>query len=103
MNTAEDLYGLHELLDQGIGLGTSLKGFEKYVSLAMWCVEETGDDRPVMGEVVKQLEDILEMAGLNPYSDSATSSTTFDRRSPRQLYGDESLYSHSEATSRGSR
>ncbi|KAK9669756.1 hypothetical protein RND81_13G152500 [Saponaria officinalis] len=98
MNRTEDLYGLHELLDTSVGLGTALKGFEKYVDLALWCVEESGEDRPAMGAVVKQLEDILEMAGLNPYSDSATSSATFDRKSPRQLYGDESLYNHSGAS-----
>ncbi|KAK9669748.1 hypothetical protein RND81_13G151900 [Saponaria officinalis] len=98
MNRTEDLYGLHELLDTSVGLGTALKGFEKYVDVALWCVEESGEDRPAMGAVVKQLEDILEMAGLNPYSDSATSSATFDRRSPRQLYGDESLYNHSGAS-----
>ncbi|XP_074294396.1 leucine-rich repeat receptor protein kinase HPCA1-like isoform X2 [Silene latifolia] len=103
MNRTEDLYGLHELLDSDIGLGTTLKGFEKYVDVSLMCVEELGDDRPAMGEVVKQLEDILEMAGLNPYSDSA-SSTMFDRRHPRHLYGDESLnlYSGSEAASRRS-
>ncbi|XP_074294394.1 leucine-rich repeat receptor protein kinase HPCA1-like [Silene latifolia] len=97
MNRTEDLYGLHELLDSDIGLGTTLKGFEKYVDVSLMCVEELGDDRPAMGEVVKQLEDILEMAGLNPYSDSA-SSTMFDPRHPQHLYGDESLnlYSGSE-------
>ncbi|KAH9624095.1 hypothetical protein KSS87_018309 [Heliosperma pusillum] len=102
INRSEDLYGLHELLDSDIGLGTTLKGFEKYVDISLMCVEELGDDRPGMGEVVKQIEDILEMAGMNPYSDSGTSSNMFDRRHPRHLYGDESLdlYSGSEAASR---
>ncbi|KAL2939532.1 hypothetical protein RDABS01_033691, partial [Bienertia sinuspersici] len=89
----EDLYSLHEFLDPGIGLGTSLNGFEKYVDLALTCVEESGTDRPVMGEVVKQLEDILQMAGLNPYSDSVASSGH-----SRHLYRDESLYSYSGAS-----
>ncbi|CAO2829842.1 unnamed protein product [Amaranthus hypochondriacus] len=94
IDRAEDLYGLHEFLDPSIGLGTSLKGFEKYVDLALTCVEESGPDRPVMGEVVKQLEEILQMAGLNPYSDS-TSSDTFPLRNSRHLYGDESLNNYS--------
>lgn len=81
-------------MDPSIGLGTSLKGFEKYVDLALTCVEESGPDRPVMGEVVKQLEEILQMAGLNPYSDS-TSSDTFPLRNSRHLYGDESLNNYS--------
>ncbi|KMT07851.1 hypothetical protein BVRB_6g145490 [Beta vulgaris subsp. vulgaris] len=95
IDRTQDLYGLHEFMDPGIGLGTTLKGFEKYVDLALCCVGESGIDRPVMGEVVKELEEILQMAGLNPYSDSATSSGTFARRNTRDLYDDESLYSYS--------
>ncbi|XP_021720954.1 probable leucine-rich repeat receptor-like protein kinase At5g49770 [Chenopodium quinoa] len=95
IDRAEDLYGLHEFLDPGIGLGTSLKGFEKYVNLALCCVEESGVDRPVMGNVVKQLEDILQMAGLNPYTDSASSSGAYGDGNSRHLYGDESLYGYS--------
>ena len=87
----QDLYGLHEYLDPAIGLATALKGFEKYVDLALRCVEELGDDRPVMGEVVKRLEDIMEMVGLNPYTESSGGSTTFGLRSSRPLY-DMSLY-----------
>ena len=96
----QDLYGLHEYLDPTIGLATALKGFEKYVDLALRCVQELGDDRPVMGEVVKQLEDIMEMAGLNPYTDSSGGSATFGLRSSRPLYDDMSLYSHSGALAR---
>ncbi|XP_074275089.1 leucine-rich repeat receptor protein kinase HPCA1-like [Silene latifolia] len=99
MDRAKDLYGLHEFLDPAVGPDVALKGFEKYVDLALRCVEESGDDRPVMSEVVKQIEEISEMAGLHPYSDSATSSATFDRRYSRKLYGDESLYSHTAALS----
>lgn len=95
IDRTQDLYGLHEFMDPGIGLGTTLKGFGKYVDLALCCVGESGIDRPVMGEVVKELEEILQMAGLNPYSDSATSSGTFARRNTRDLYDDESLYSYS--------
>ncbi|XP_057541931.1 leucine-rich repeat receptor protein kinase HPCA1-like [Amaranthus tricolor] len=86
VDRTQDLYGLHEVLDPSIGLGTSLKGIEKYIDLALRCVEELGVNRPPMGEVVKQLEDIYERVGLNPYSDSGGSSTAFD------LYGVESFY-----------
>lgn len=97
IDRTQDLYGLDEFLDPGIGLGTTLKGFDKYVNLSLRCVEEAGDDRPVMGEVVKRLEDIIEMVGLNPYSDFASTTAAFDRRNSGALYGDESLYSHSAA------
>ncbi|XP_021720965.1 probable leucine-rich repeat receptor-like protein kinase At5g49770 [Chenopodium quinoa] len=100
IDRTQDLYGLHEVLDSGIIFSTSLKGIEKYVDLALRCVEESGTNRPDMGEVVKQLEDILEMAGLNPYIDSGGSSGTFDQRNVRHFYRDESLYSHNGALPR---
>ncbi|KAL4655156.1 hypothetical protein ACB092_01G431200 [Castanea dentata] len=52
MDKAKDLYNLHEFLDPAIGLGTTLKGLEKFVGLAMRCVKEAGSDRPMMAEVV---------------------------------------------------
>ena len=35
MDKTKDLYNLHEFLDPAIGLGTTLKGLEKFVDLAM--------------------------------------------------------------------
>ena len=32
----------------------------------MRCVEESGANRPVMGDVVKEIENIIQIAGLNP-------------------------------------
>ncbi|GKV31590.1 hypothetical protein SLEP1_g40267 [Rubroshorea leprosula] len=57
MDKTKDLYSLHQILDQAI-TDTSLKGLEKFVDLAMSCVEESGVDRPTMGEVVKEIENI---------------------------------------------
>ncbi|CAL5401918.1 unnamed protein product [Camellia sinensis] len=59
MDKAKDLYDLHEILDPNI-LGTALKGLEKFVDLAMRCVEE-GAGRPTMGEVVKEIENIMQL------------------------------------------
>ncbi|XP_010252250.1 PREDICTED: probable leucine-rich repeat receptor-like protein kinase At5g49770 [Nelumbo nucifera] len=77
MDKTKDLYGLDELLDPVIVLGTSLKGLEKFVDLAMRCVEELGSDRPMMSEVVKEIESILQLAGLNPNVDSASTSESY--------------------------
>ncbi|KAK7855922.1 putative leucine-rich repeat receptor-like protein kinase [Quercus suber] len=61
-----------------IGLGTTLKGLEKFVDLAMRCVEEAGSDRPMMAEVVKEIENIMELAGLNLNANSTSTSASYE-------------------------
>ncbi|KAK9213694.1 hypothetical protein WN944_005679 [Citrus x changshan-huyou] len=78
MDKKKELYNLYELIDPTIGLSTTLKGFEKYVDLALKCVQESGDDRPTMSEVVKDIENILQQAGLNPNAESASSSASYE-------------------------
>ncbi|KAL0886244.1 hypothetical protein Bca101_010227 [Brassica carinata] len=79
MNKSRSLYDLHELLDTTIIVSSSnLKGFEKYVDLALRCVEEEGVNRPSMGDVVKEIENIMQLAGLNPNVDSASTSRTYE-------------------------
>jgi serine/threonine protein kinase len=39
----------------------TLVGFERFLSLALSCIEESGSERPSMREVVKELESIMEM------------------------------------------
>ncbi|XP_028070503.1 probable leucine-rich repeat receptor-like protein kinase At5g49770 isoform X5 [Camellia sinensis] len=77
MDKAKDLYDLHEILDPNI-LGTALKGLEKFLDLAMRCVEEEGAARPTMGEVVKEIENIMQIAGWNPTADSVSTSVGFE-------------------------
>ncbi|KAK3419483.1 hypothetical protein EUGRSUZ_G00040, partial [Eucalyptus grandis] len=81
MNKDKDLYNLQGILDPAIGLGTSLKGLERFVELAIRCVEESGADRPTMGEVVKEIENIMVFAGLNPKAESATTSASYEEAS----------------------
>nr|XP_034916258.1 probable leucine-rich repeat receptor-like protein kinase At5g49770 isoform X2 [Populus alba] len=78
LDRAKYLYNLGELLDSSIGLDTTLKGLDKFVDVALQCVEESGSDRPTMGEVVKEIENILQLAGLNPNADSASTSACYD-------------------------
>lgn len=81
INKDKDLYNLQGILDPAIGLGTSLKGLERFVELAMRCAEESGADRPTMGEVVKEIENIMVFAGLNPKAESATTSASYEEAS----------------------
>ncbi|KAF5803166.1 putative protein kinase RLK-Pelle-LRR-VIII-1 family [Helianthus annuus] len=63
---------LRELLDPAIGLSTQLQGLERFIDVALRCVEETGNQRPKMSEVVKEIENIMELAGFNPNAESAS-------------------------------
>ena len=92
MDKTKDLYNLHGLLDQTIGLGTRLDGFERFVDLALKCVEDAGEDRPTMSEVVKEIESIMQQAGLNPKAESASTSASYEeanKRSPSHPYTEE--------------
>ncbi|XP_062095552.1 probable leucine-rich repeat receptor-like protein kinase At5g49770 isoform X2 [Humulus lupulus] len=77
MDENKDLYNLHALLDPAIGVGTRLNGFERFVDLAMTCVENQRADRPTMGQVVKEIERISKLVGLNPTDDSRSTSSTY--------------------------
>ncbi|CAA7027476.1 unnamed protein product [Microthlaspi erraticum] len=82
MDRSRSLYDLQELLDTTIIASSgNLKGFEKYVELSLRCVEAEGVNRPSMGEVVKEIENILQLAGLDPNVDSAASSRTYEEAS----------------------
>lgn len=94
----KDLYGLHELIDPTIGAGTTLGGFEKFVDLALKCVAEVGVDRPTMSEVVKEIEIIMQLAGMNPNTESISSSSVSYEGTTRGIshpYGTESAFDHS--------
>ncbi|XP_010533231.1 PREDICTED: probable leucine-rich repeat receptor-like protein kinase At5g49770 [Tarenaya hassleriana] len=93
MDKSRNLYDLQEVLDSSIIVSTTLKGFERFVDVALRCVEESGEDRPSMGEVVKEIENIMQLAGMNPNTDSASSSRTYDDASKGSgnPYGTESF------------
>uniref|UniRef100_A0A7N2L3F0 Protein kinase domain-containing protein n=1 Tax=Quercus lobata TaxID=97700 RepID=A0A7N2L3F0_QUELO len=78
MDKTKVLCNLHEILDPAIGLQTSLKGLEKFVDLAMRCVEESGANRPAMGDVVKEIENIMQIAGLNPNAESTSALDSYE-------------------------
>uniref|UniRef100_A0A6N2N2A3 Protein kinase domain-containing protein n=1 Tax=Salix viminalis TaxID=40686 RepID=A0A6N2N2A3_SALVM len=78
LERANNLYYLRELLDPIFGSDTTLRGLDKFVDVALKCVQDNGCDRPTMGEVVKEIENILKLAGLNPNADSASTSASYD-------------------------
>ncbi|KAI5333989.1 hypothetical protein L3X38_024122 [Prunus dulcis] len=51
--------------DPVIGLGRELKGSETFVDLAILCLEDLQAKRPRMGEVVKEIEDIIHLTALD--------------------------------------
>jgi serine/threonine protein kinase len=102
MDKTKELYNLHEILDPAIGLETMLKGLEKFVDLAMRCVEELGAKRPTMGEVVKEIEIIMQLSGLNPNVESASTSATYEEAGKghsRHPYNDDGFYYSGSFTS----
>ena len=78
IDKTKSLYNLHQVLAPAMGSGTDLKGLEIFVDLAMLCVEEQQDKRPRMGEVVKEIENIMQLAGSNTGDQSASSSPSYD-------------------------
>ncbi|KAK7263754.1 hypothetical protein RJT34_31351 [Clitoria ternatea] len=78
LDKTKGLYGLHEIIDPSIGLESTLSGFDKFVDLTMKCVEECGEDRPKMSDVVREIENILKSAGTNPSDESPSISSSYE-------------------------
>lgn len=97
MDKTKDMYNLHGLLDPFIAFSMPPRSLEKFVDLALRCVHESGESRPPMNEVVKEIEHIMEMSGLNPNVDSTSSSTSYEGMSKGydNPYSNESLISYS--------
>ncbi|KAH0783176.1 hypothetical protein KY290_002774 [Solanum tuberosum] len=98
MDMTKDLYNLHEILDPAVRSGATPRSLEEFVVLALKCVEERGVNRPKMSEVVKQIENIMEIERLNPYADYASTSATYEgsNKGLNHPYT-ESLFVYSEA------
>lgn len=64
LDGSEDPYtNFKEVLDPN--LDTNLVGLEKFVELAMSCVRDSGAERPTMGEVVREVENIIQLVSSN--------------------------------------
>ncbi|KAL2939664.1 hypothetical protein RDABS01_033822 [Bienertia sinuspersici] len=95
MDRSKDLYNLHSVIDPSLIQNTTmLVGLEKYVDLALKCVQEEGINRPTMGEVVKEVEQIVQLAGMNPNADSTPPSSQSHENTTHPYY-DNSLFEYS--------
>nr|QNJ34484.1 CARD1-like protein 2 [Striga asiatica] len=62
---------LDDIIDPVLGSGLKQAGLRRLLGLAMGCVEESGINRPTMGEVVREIENIIDEKGnkgLSSYS-----------------------------------
>ncbi|XP_020580288.1 probable leucine-rich repeat receptor-like protein kinase At5g49770 [Phalaenopsis equestris] len=71
-----EYYGLREMMDPALRSTTNLTGFRRFVELAMQCVEESAAQRPTMNQLVKEIETLLQNAGLSSNANSTPSSAT---------------------------
>ncbi|KAK6119097.1 hypothetical protein DH2020_047140 [Rehmannia glutinosa] len=65
-----------QIIDPTLESGSNLGGLGKFVDLAMSCVRETATDRPTMGEVVREIENIMELANLDKKTDKGYSNSS---------------------------
>ncbi|KAJ8450511.1 hypothetical protein Cgig2_002196 [Carnegiea gigantea] len=68
---------IYNLVDHAISADT-MTGVKEFVDLAMRCVEDTGDKRPSMSEVVKEIENIIQASDFKAIVGSTTTSTSFE-------------------------
>ncbi|KAJ8618126.1 hypothetical protein MRB53_014312 [Persea americana] len=76
MNPNNEHYGLSELMDPIIRYENNVISFRRFVNLALQCVEEQAKDRPMMSDVVKEIETMLQNEGVKTDTNSASSSAT---------------------------
>lgn len=90
----EEYCSLKELMDPKVLNTTHLIAFNKFVQLALRCVEESAASRPTMSDIVKEIETMLHSDGLNTNSTSASSSATdlgSAKGAPHHPYDDSSI------------
>ncbi|KAK6119066.1 hypothetical protein DH2020_047184 [Rehmannia glutinosa] len=99
MDTTKDMYNLQSILDPIVASSMSSRSVEIFVDLSLRCVQELGANRPTMSEVVKEIENIMEMAGLNPNAESASTSASYEGVSKGfdHPYSNEGLFAYSGA------
>ncbi|KAK6121246.1 hypothetical protein DH2020_045020 [Rehmannia glutinosa] len=73
MDKTKELYNLEDILDPIVASNMAPRSVEKLVDLALRCVQELGANRPTMSDVVKEIENVMEFAGLNPNTSASTS------------------------------
>ncbi|XP_023756267.1 leucine-rich repeat receptor protein kinase HPCA1 isoform X1 [Lactuca sativa] len=81
-----DLNGLYRILDPSLGSSQNLGGLTEFLNLAMSCVRDSGVERPKMGEVVREIERIIDLAVLSLDAESASSFLSQNKGEVGDLY-----------------
>ncbi|KAK4339825.1 hypothetical protein RND71_041287 [Anisodus tanguticus] len=101
IDKSKDMYNIGQFVDPNIPSSMTPISFRKFVDLAVTCLEEAGVHRPTMCEVVKEIENIMEIDGMNTYTESRSTSVSRERTSATfdHPYSEESLNHYSAGTS----
>ncbi|CAN4110813.1 unnamed protein product [Withania somnifera] len=101
LDKSKDVYNIDSFVDPAIISNMTPISFRKFVDLAFTCLEDAGNHRPTMGEVVKEIEKIMEIDGMNTTGESRSTSVSHEGTSAtfEHPYSEESLVHYSGATS----
>jgi Protein kinase domain len=93
----EKFLGLKDLIDPIlVSKNQGLVGLDRFLDLALQCVEEETSHRPTMNEVAKEIEDIMKSAGFRMSSELSS----WEKNDPPQQYSMD-VTSSSSSSSRG--
>lgn len=100
IDKSKDMYNIDEFVDPAIPSNMTPISFRKFVDLALMCLEDAGANRPTMGEVVKEIENIMEIDGLNSCAESRSTSVSHEGTSATfdHPYSEESLNRYNGVT-----
>ncbi|KAJ8572712.1 hypothetical protein K7X08_009223 [Anisodus acutangulus] len=100
IDKSKDMYNIDDFVDPAIPSSLTPISFRKFVDLAFMCLEEAGAHRPTMGEVVKEIENIMEIDGMNTCAESRSTSVSREVTSATfdHPYSEESLIHCSAGT-----
>uniref|UniRef100_A0A0D9WEZ5 non-specific serine/threonine protein kinase n=1 Tax=Leersia perrieri TaxID=77586 RepID=A0A0D9WEZ5_9ORYZ len=81
LDMGENVYcGLKDVMDPVLQKAGNLRGFARFLKLALQCVEESGPDRPSMNTIVREIEVIMQENGIRTGTTSSSSSFSIDSR-----------------------
>ncbi|KAH0733365.1 hypothetical protein KY289_004553 [Solanum tuberosum] len=100
IDKSKDMYNIDEFVDPAIPSNMTPISFRKFVDLAFTCLEDAGANRPTMAEVVKEIENIMEIDGLNSCAESRSTSVSHEGTSATfdHPYSEESLNRYNGVT-----
>ncbi|CAK9151380.1 unnamed protein product [Ilex paraguariensis] len=78
IDNSTDQYYIHDILDSSLGSSAKLGGLKKFVELAMRCVKDYSSERPKMGEVVREIENIMQLASSNKNFETEFTSSSYE-------------------------